>query len=86
MKDYLIEKCANLAAQVNIYKESAAKSQDLAQRTVDTSNKTLAELKKQMEQLMSKHIEPAAASSASGPDDYHAPRQSFFGNDRPRRR
>ncbi len=37
---------------------------------------------------LSKPIEAASASSAPGPDDYHAPRRSFFhtDNDRPKRR
>lgn len=37
---------------------------------------------------LSKPIEPASASSAPGPDDYHAKRRSFFhsDNDRPKRR
>jgi ABC-type multidrug transport system fused ATPase/permease subunit len=47
---------------------------------LDVAEKKIAEL--------SKPIETASASSAPGPDDYHAPRRSFFhsDNDRPKRR
>jgi chromosome segregation ATPase len=65
-------------------------SQKALQQSKDECNARLMLLKekyeKEIEEFKSKKVEPASASSEAGPDDYHAPRRSFFPDNQPKRR
>ena len=65
--------CAALQQQSAEFERLATERKFL----LDVAEKKIAEL--------SKPIEAASASSAPGPDDYHAPRRSFFPGNRPKR-